>query len=119
MAVCLLCLKLNWDKLIACDNQDHRILEYIAVPRFISWLMGSDTAMDDTVLGLSRVEVQREGDSPSSDIGELLVIKAEWLDASTEIHVHYTVTVITENLLQNITFLKDSVDIKYPHESVL
>lgn len=58
--------------------------------------MGSDTAMDDTVLGLSRVEVQREGGSPSSDIGELLVIKAEWLDASTEIHVHYAVTVITE-----------------------
>lgn len=57
---------------------------YIAVPRFISCWMGSDTAMDDTVLGLSRVEVVREGDSSSSDIGELLVIKAEWLDASTD-----------------------------------
>lgn len=79
---------------------------YIAVPRFISCWMGSDTAMDDTVLGLSRVEVVREGDSSSSDIGELLVIKAEWLDASTEIHVHYNVTLITENLLQKITFLK-------------
>lgn len=79
---------------------------YIAVPRFISCWMGSDTAMDDTVLGLSRVEVVREGDSSSSDIGELFVIKAEWLDASTEIHVHYNVTLITENLLQNITFLK-------------
>lgn len=62
----------------------------IAVPRFISCWMGSDTAMDDTVLGLSRVEVVREGDSSSSDIGELLVIKAEWLDASTEIHVQCT-----------------------------
>lgn len=100
---------LNWDKQIACDNQDPSINKCIAVPRFISWWMGSDTAMDDTVLGLSRVEVQREGGSPSSDIGELLVIKAEWLDASTEIHVHYAVTVITENLLQSTFKIQNSV----------
>lgn len=62
---------------------------YIVVFRFIFCWMGFDIVMDDIVLGLFRVEVVREGDLLSFDIGELLVIKVEWLDVFIEIYDFY------------------------------
>lgn len=70
----------------------------IVVFRFIFCWMGFDIVMDDIVLGLFRVEVVREGDLLSFDIGELLVIKVEWLDVFIEIYVYYNVIFIIENL---------------------